>query len=111
MIYVPDYSSNNCAYIVNSDIIRKYDSTPRLNSTISYNDYYIKSGYIYNRSYTSFGQYSTLPTCIDSSRITTNVFYRNDISDIMITFFILLLIMFYFPYRIMSRMFGRWFKI
>lgn len=111
MIYVPDYTTSNCAYIYSTDIIRKYDSIPRNNSTISYTDYYIKSSYISNRGSTTFGQYSTLPTCITSDKITTNIFYRNDIADIMVVFFILLYVCFYFPYKIISRMFGRWLKI
>ena len=109
-VYVPEYSNGNCAYIYNSDIIRVYNSIPTNNSTIAYKDYYIKSSYIYNEGVTSFGQYSNLPTCINSSRITTDVYYRNDFDSILIIFFILLLICFYFPYRLISRLFGRWLK-
>lgn len=110
MIYVPEYSIGNCAYIYSSDIIRVYDSQPRQNTTINYKDYYIKSSYIYNQGSSSFTQYSSLPVCINSNRITTNVFYRNDISQILTVLFVLLIICFYFPYRIISRMFGRWLK-
>ena len=109
-IYIPSYENNNCAYIYNSDVIRVYSSTPQYNTTVTYIDYYIKSSYISNAGSTSFGNYSNLPTCISSSNITTDVWYRNDLPDILIIFFILLLICFYFPYRILSRMFGRWFK-
>lgn len=109
-IYVPEFANGNCAYIYNSDIIRVYDSTPRQNTTINYTDYYIKSSYISNTGSTTFSNYSTLPVCINSDNITTNYMYRNDISNIMITFLILLIICFYFPYRILSRMFGRWLK-
>ena len=110
MIYVPDYTTGNCAYIYNTDIIRVYDSQPRNNTTVAYKDYYIKSNYIYNEGSTSFSNYSTLPVCINSSRITTNYWYRNDMPSILTMFFILLLICFYFPYRIISRLFGRWLK-
>lgn len=110
MIYVPEYNQGNCAYIYNTDIIRVYDSQPRNNTTIAYKDYYIKSSYIYNEGSTTFSNYSTLPTCINSQRITTNVMYRNDMADILIMFFIIVLICFYFPYRIISRAFGRWLK-
>ena len=109
-VYVPEYNSNNCAYIYNSDVIRVYNSTPSHNTTISYKDYYIKSSYIYNEGSTTFSNYSTLPVCINSNRITTNVMYRNDIDSILVVFFILLLICFYFPYRLISRLFGRWLK-
>lgn len=93
----------------NDYTIRAYHTTPRQNSSSDYTDYFINSHYI-NRSGTqTFSQYTTLPTCMTDT-FTTNVFYRNDIADIMITFFILLIICFYFPYRIITRAFGRWLK-
>ena len=61
----------------------------------------------------SSSEYSTLvSTCAKDNytNFTTNVFYRHDIDSILITFIILVLIMFLFPYRIICRMFGRWFK-
>lgn len=109
-VYVPSFTSGNCAYISSSDVLRVYDSVPQSGRTITYKDYYLKSHYIYNTGSTTFSQYSTLPTCISSERITTNVFYRNDLMDILIVFFIILLICFYFPYRIISRIFGGWLK-
>ena len=109
-VYVPEYNQGNCAYIRDSDIIRVYSSVPQYNSTISYTDYFIKSSYISNTGNTTFSNYSTLPTCIADSRITTDIWYRNDLDSILVCFFILLLICFYFPYRMISRMFGRWFK-
>lgn len=110
-VYVPVYSNSNCAYIYNSDIIRVYDSVPQSGRTISYTDYYIKSSYISNTGTTTFSQYSTLPTCINSSNITTDYWYRNDFDSILIILFIILILCFYFPYRIISRLFGRWLKI
>lgn len=109
-IYVPSYNSNNCLHIQSSDIIRVYDSQPRQNATINYTDYYIKSSYISNRGEQTFSQYTTLPSCYNSSDITTNVMYRTDIDSILIIFIILLVFCFYFPYRLISRMFGRWLK-
>ena len=85
-IYIPNYTNGNCAYIYSSDIIRVYDSTPQHNTTISYKDFYIKSSYIYNDGSTTFSQYSTLPVCINSDRITTDVYYRNDFDKIMVIF-------------------------
>lgn len=110
MIYVPSYQSNNCLYIYSTDILRKYDYRPTNNSNVPYTDYYLKSHYIFNTGSQSFGQYSTLPTCIDNSRITTDFYYRNDLSEILVIFFIILLVCIYFPYRIISRLFGRWLK-
>lgn len=110
-VFLPSYNSNNCAFIYSSDIIRVLDSQPTHNSNINYTDYYIKSSYISNRGQVNYGQYSTLPTCINSNNITNNVFYRNDIDKILVIFLILLIFCFYFPYRLISRMFGRWLKI
>lgn len=84
-VYVPEYNTGNCAYIYNADIIRVYSSQPRQNATISYKDYYIKSSYIYNEGSTTFSNYTTLPTCITDSRISTSVYYRNDFPLIMLT--------------------------
>lgn len=107
-VYVPAYNNSNCAYIRDSDIIRVYDSRPTYNSTISYKDYYIKSQYIYNEGSTTFSQYSTLPTCISSSRITTDIYYRNDLPYILIIFMILAFCCFVVPWKIFSRMFRRY---
>lgn len=110
MIYVPDYQNSNCLYFYNSDILRVYDTKPTINSTIQYKDYYFNSHYLYNIGSTTFNQYSTIPTCIDNTRITTNFYYRNDLQDILLCFLCFLLICIYFPYRIISRLFGRWLK-
>lgn len=108
-IYVPD-SSKSCYVVRDKDTIRAYNTIPTYNSTINYTDYYINSHYIDTTGSQTFSQYTTLPSCINSNNITDNVFYRNDIDSILIITFILLLICFYFPYRILSRLFGRWLK-
>lgn len=107
-VYVPSYTNGNCAYIYNSDIIRVYDSVPQNGRTISYKDYYIKSDYIYNTGSTTFSQYSTLPVCIDTSRITTDVYYRNDIMNILVIFVILAFVCLWCPWKLLMTMFGRW---
>ena len=108
MIYVPEYNSNNCAYIYNSDIIRVYDSVPRANSTIAYKDYYIKSSYIYNEGSSTFSNYSTLPVCINSNRITTDVYYRNDLPSILFIFLTFAFVCFWVPWRLFLRIFRRY---
>lgn len=110
MIYVPDFTNSNCVVIRDKDTIRVYDTTPTNNSNNYYTDYYINSHYIFTNGYQQFSQYSQLPTCINHNLLTKNVYYRNDFDSILIIFLILLIICFYFPYRIISRMFGRWFK-
>lgn len=107
-VYIPTYNNNNCAYIYNSDVIRVYESHPTQNSTINYKDYYIKSQYIYNEGTTYFNQYSTIPTCLNSSRITTDIYYRNDIAQILIIFIIMAICCFVVPWRIFVRLFRRY---
>lgn len=107
-IYLP--STNYACYVVqDSNTIRAYNSQPRNNSSSSYTDYFINSHYIYRNGTQTWGSTSTLPTCMGAT-FTDNVFYRNDMGDILVMFFIILLVCFYFPYRLISRMFGRWLK-
>lgn len=108
VIYVPDYTSNNCAYIYSTDIIRVYESTPSPGNTVAFKDYYIKSSYMYNTGTTTFNQYSTLPTCISSDRITTDVYYRNDFPQILFIFLALAFICFWIPWRLVLRIFRRY---
>lgn len=107
-VYVPTYNSSNCAYIYNTDIIRVYDSVPRQNATINYKDYYIKSSYIYNTGSTSFTQYSTLPVCISSDRVTTDFWYRNDIMSIVFVSLALIFTGYFFVSKIVRTIFIDW---
>lgn len=110
MIYVPD-KNYQCFVVQNENVIRAYKTVPRNNSTINYRDYYIHSDYIFQDGSQSFSQYSTLPVCLSSSEITDNWFYRLDLPDILISFTIICLFIFYIPYKIFSRFFGRWLKL
>lgn len=111
MIYVPTFTNNNCVVLRDKDTIRVYDTTPTNNSTNYYTDYYINSHYYFTNGTQTFSQYSTLPTCINHDLLTTNYFHRFDIDQILVIFLIILIVCFWFPYRIISRAFGRWFKI
>lgn len=109
-IFVPN--ENYSCYVVQSEgVIRAYENVPTYNSNVNYRDYYINSNYIYRDGSQSFGSYATLPTCLNNSVITHDVYYRNDFDKILIIFIILLIFCFYFPYRLISRIFGRWLKI
>lgn len=107
-VYVPSYNTSNCAYIYSTDIIRVYETTPRQNASINYKDYYIKSSYIYNTGTTNFTQYSTLPTCIDSNRITTDFWYRNDIMSIVFVALALIFTGYFFISKIVRTIFIDW---
>lgn len=111
-IYVPQDSTYNKCYVVQSEgVIRGYEEVPQVNRTINYRDYYINSSYIYRDSSQTFGTYSTPPTCLSSDVLTNDVYYRNDFDSILIIFIILSLFCFYFPFKIISRIFGRWLKL
>lgn len=95
MIYVPDYTNVKCAYIRDANTIRVYDTHPTNNSTVGYTDYYINSHYIFTNGSTTFNNYNTIPTCLNSDTISTDIWYRHDLADIMTVLFIILVI-FYF---------------
>lgn len=107
MIYVPSYSSSNCVSIRSGDVIRVYATTPTSNSTINYVDYYINSHYISLEGTQIFSNYATLPTCVSSAEVTTDFYYRNDLADIMIIFFIICVFAFYIPFKVFTRIFRR----
>lgn len=91
MIYLPDIvSSNNCAYVYDKDTIRVYETIPRNNTTISYTDYFINSQYLTRYGSTSFGSYSTLPTCLDYTQFTTNVGYSTYFDKVLVMSLILI---------------------
>ena len=92
MVYVPYYNDGYCAYVYDANRIRVYSSRPNYGSTITYRDYYFNSHYLYTDGSTTFSNYSTLPTCLADTNISTNIYYRNDLADIMIVLFIILFI-------------------
>lgn len=107
-IYVPsDNTYNKCYVVQNENVIRGYDTVPRNNTNYKYRDYYIHSDYIYKEGNGSWSQYSTLPVCLSSSDITNDFYYRLDLSQILIIFFIMSIFGFYIPIKIFKRLFRR----
>lgn len=106
-IYLPTYSQGNCAYIRDGNTIRVYDSVPTNNATINYKDYFPNSHYLFNSGSTTFSAYTTLPTCLNSSSITTEVYYRHDFADILLIFILMSFISFWVPWKIFIRLFRR----
>lgn len=45
------------------------------------------------------------------NKFTNDQWYRNDLSDGLIIFLIMFIFMIYLPYKICSRLFGRWLKV
>lgn len=106
-IYVPDYTSSNCVVIRNEEVIRKYETTPTNNSTVNYIDYYIHSDYIEQPGYQTFNQYSTIPVCLSSNIITTDIYYRLDMYKILIMFLIICIFAIWIPIKVFSRLIRR----
>lgn len=106
MIYVPDL--NYKCYIVQSEgVIRAYEEKPQYNTDINYRDYYINSSYIYKDGVQSFGTYSTIPTCLDTSVLTNDFYYRLDLDSILIIFTIFVIFGLCLPFKILFRFFRR----
>lgn len=106
MIYVPDL--NYKCYVVQSEgVIRAYEEIPQYNTDINYRDYYINSSYIYKDGYQSFGTYSTIPTCLDTSVLTNDFYYRLDLDSILIIFTIFVIFTILLPIKILFRLFRR----
>lgn len=107
-IYLPS-TDYRCFVVQDANTIRAYESMPRANSTSNYTDYYVNSHYIFRNGTQTWGTTANLPVC-SGATFTDSIYYRNDFDSILLIFFLLLLICFYFPYRLISRMFGRWLK-
>lgn len=106
MIYVPDL--NYKCYVVQSEgVIRAYEETPQYNTEINYRDYYINSSYIYKDGRQSFGSYSSIPTCLNTSVLTNDFYYRLDLDSILIIFTIFVIFGIGLPFKILFRLFRR----
>ena len=105
MIYMPDDSTYNKCYVVQSaDVIRGYDRVPTNNESYNYRDYYINSSYIYKDGYSNWGSYTNLPVCLDSDVITDNIWYRQDIDKIVIVFGFIFFFIFFFTAKLFKRL-------
>lgn len=107
-IYLPSITNNNCVEVRDKDTIRVWEQRPQQNNQYyNYTDYYINSHYLTKNGSQQFNQYSTIPTCVDHSAISNDYFYRNDITDILITFTIIMLFVVLIPLKIFMRLFRR----
>lgn len=121
-IYIPKdslsfFSNYTCHLIDNGVIISFNDNITCSNNyclvptfQVFLNNHYL----VQNRDlYLEENQYNAMVSSCsynNYTNFTSDVFYRHDIDSILIIFLILILILFLFPFRIISRMFGRWFK-
>ena len=109
-VYLPIDNVNDfaCYSVLDKDTIRAYSSRPQINTSSNYVDFYINSHYLEKEGTQTWGNYTQyLPTCISSSAITTDFYYRNDMSQILIMFIILCIFIFYIPIKVFLRLFRR----
>lgn len=109
-VYLPIDNVNDfaCYSVLDKDTIRAYSTRPQINTSSNYVDFYINSHYLEKEGTQSFGSYSPyLPECISSDAITTDFYYRNDMSQILIMFIILCIFIFYIPIKVFLRLFRR----
>lgn len=102
-IYLPieNVSDFACYSIYDKDTIRAYRTYPQLDSSSDYVDFYINSHYLQRIGTQSWGQWnSSLPTCLNSSSITSDFYYRNDFTDILIQFTLISLLCIYLPFKL-----------
>lgn len=107
MIYVPDIENYKCFVVRSDTTIRAYKEVPTNNTDIDYRDYYYTSNYLYQDGTQSFSQYTTLPTCLDSSVITDSPYYRTDFDSILVIFLIMCIFCFGIPLKVFMRLFRR----
>lgn len=94
-IFLPidNIGSYQCYVVQDKDTIRAYVNTPRHNSTSNYTDFYINSRYLQRTGSQTWGNTSSLPTCLNSSIVTNDFIYSNDVADVLfvVLFFLLIL--------------------
>lgn len=84
LTYLPlELNDNQCIVFLNNNIVRVYDTIPLVDTPIKYTDFYITDHYTFIDGYDST---SELVTCVNHDQFTNNVFYRYDISDILVSF-------------------------
>ena len=114
MNYLPsDLINQNYSYYYNNNYyIIRTNNNCYTNYQTQYCDCY---NVFQNNNYLKSSAYScTTPNsqyAIPFNTITSDKWYRNDLPDTLIVFFIMFVFMIYLPYKIMSRLFGRWLKV
>lgn len=109
-IYLPiaNVSDFACYSIYDKDTIRAYYTKPQIDSSSEYVDFFVNSHYLQKSGIQSWTTWSsTLPTCLSNNSITTDFYYRNDFSDILLIFIIFAVVGIYLPFHLFSRIFRK----
>lgn len=112
-IYLPiEVNSNQCPVMVSDGHIRIYDRIPNgtNQNNVHYYDFYLRDNYVQNDGYVDYSYYTNY-NCMNTNQFTTDKWYRTDIWQSLLCFVIIGGIGIYLPYKIISRLFGRWLKL
>lgn len=104
MIYVPNSEEYACVYVRDTNTIRAYKTMPQQGNNVEYRDFYMNSHYVFVDGVQQFSNYTTLPTCLNSSDITSLYVYRNDFADILLIFILMLCFVWFFvakPFKLL----------
>lgn len=113
MTYLPsdDINTNYRYTITDSNYLIRTNNNCYTQYNTTYCDcYYIYPHNDYIKSEIQTCNYNS-GTWVNSSNFTSDYWYRLDIDKSLIIFIILFIFCIYMPYKIISRIFGRWFKI
>ena len=99
------YSINDYYYTIRTD---KNCYTEYSNTYCDCYDVYFNNDYLTTDPYSC--RYNTT-TNINYSNFSSEFWYKNNIGDSLLIFFILSIFIIYLPYRIFSNLFGRWLKL
>lgn len=111
--YIYTYNTTNRSFAIVNPSTCAYINQPT-SSTTRYNECTV---YVYqtelNRYFTTTQTITTSLSSLtfSSSDFSDSVWYRNDITDILIIFLILFIFIIMYPMRLLMRLFGRWLKL
>lgn len=103
-IYLPSEYLNKPCYQVNSNYIRVFETTYNNSSNTIY-DIYINQDYQVRQG---SANYNSSTVCDHINTYTDDFYYRTDMPQILLMFFIFCIFIFVLPLKIFLRMFRRW---
>ena len=84
--------------------------SPSSNPCIFYDVYFTQGNFVWTENSGRITNQTQYPI-LDSSRFTNDYVYRTDFDKSLVIFLILFIFIIFIPYKIISRLFGRWFKL
>lgn len=100
-IYLPSDLVNKDCKVVYNDYIRVFTN----NSYSQWVDIFFKNDYILKNGSSNYPQ---TVVCDNLNTYTNDFYYRYDFDKIIIMFFIFIIICIWFPYKLISRILGKW---